>query len=309
MHDAARGKPTRVTIGMPVYNGERFLAEAIESVLRQSYRDLTLIISDNASGDGTEAICRRYAAEDPRVQYVRRDENCGAVPNFNSTFQLSRSEYFKWQCADDAMAPDLVGEAVEALDREPEVVLAYHRAKIIDDRGDLIGTWADGLDMHGGKPHQRLHQFLYKRNKGHLESQFGLYRTSIFRRTTQLPVLPHGDQILIAEMAMHGPLRELPGEHFYRRFHSGISTEAHSLHELSGFLDTRRKNRVSLLRFERLFEFVRAVNRVGLPLDERLRCYAELRGLVLTTESFRRVAEDLIVAGTNLWRNKARRAS
>lgn len=86
---------TRVTIGMPVYNGEKFIARAIDAVLAQTYSDLTLLISDNASTDATQAICEEYARRDPRVRYLRYEENRGASWNFNNTCHQSRSPYFK----------------------------------------------------------------------------------------------------------------------------------------------------------------------------------------------------------------------
>src|SRR6266536_1939108 len=87
---------TRVSIGLPVFNGERFVAEAIDSILAQTFEDFELIISDNASTDGTEEICRCYAEKDERIRFVRNRENYGAAFNFNQTFHLSSGGYFKW---------------------------------------------------------------------------------------------------------------------------------------------------------------------------------------------------------------------
>ena len=90
-----------VSVGLPVYNGERYLREAVDSVLGQTYVNLELVISDNASTDATEAICREYAARDPRVRYHRAERNRGAVWNFNRAFELARGEFFMWQAFDD----------------------------------------------------------------------------------------------------------------------------------------------------------------------------------------------------------------
>ena len=76
--DRMLGKSPRVSIGMPVYNGAAFLKESLDSLLSQTYGDFELIISDNASTDETESICRSYAAGDPRVRYQRQEENRGA---------------------------------------------------------------------------------------------------------------------------------------------------------------------------------------------------------------------------------------
>src|SRR5690349_16638091 len=89
------GKP-RVSVGVPVRNGERFLVETLESLLAQTYTDFELIISDNASTDNTEAICREYAARDPRVRYYRSPQDVGLANNYNSLFARSEGDYFKW---------------------------------------------------------------------------------------------------------------------------------------------------------------------------------------------------------------------
>ena len=111
----------RVSVGMRVYNGERFLRPAIESVLAQTDTDFELIISDNASTDATSEICRAYAARDPRIRYVRNATNIGAVRNFNRAFQLSTAEYYKLANADDVCAPTLMERCAAVLDTHPAV--------------------------------------------------------------------------------------------------------------------------------------------------------------------------------------------
>ena len=95
----------RVSLGFPVYNGERYLAAALDSLLGQTFRDLEVVICDNASTDRTAELCAAYAARDARVRYHRNPTNLGAAPNFNRTFELSRGEYFKWAAHDDVCAP------------------------------------------------------------------------------------------------------------------------------------------------------------------------------------------------------------
>ena len=95
----------RVSIGLPVYNGDNYLAETLDSILAQTFTDFELIISDNGSTDRTEAICRRYAAQDHRVRYVRNPSNLGAARNYKRAFELARGEYFKWNGHDDPLAP------------------------------------------------------------------------------------------------------------------------------------------------------------------------------------------------------------
>src|SRR3954453_7918568 len=120
MKDAAR---PLVSIGMPVYNAERHRAEAIDSLLAAGWPDLEIIISDNASSDGTESICRQYAERDSRIAYHRTVENQGAVWNFNRVFELARGRYFMWAAHDDRREPRFVSTCMAALEARPDAVM------------------------------------------------------------------------------------------------------------------------------------------------------------------------------------------
>ena len=101
----------RICLGLPVYNGERYLRQAIDSMLAQTFRDFELIISDNASTDRTREICLEYQKRDPRVRYFRNESNIGPAANFNLVFQRAHAEYFKWVAADDVCEPDFLRTA------------------------------------------------------------------------------------------------------------------------------------------------------------------------------------------------------
>ena len=107
----------RVSIGLTVFNSERYLDESIQSLLSQTFQDFELIISDNASTDRTKDIALTYAARDHRVRYVRNRMNIGVAGNFNQVFRLSSGEFFKWAAYDDLCAPDFLFRCVEVLDR------------------------------------------------------------------------------------------------------------------------------------------------------------------------------------------------
>src|SRR5262249_30100400 len=123
---------------MPVYNGQRYVAQAIESILAQTFADLQLIISDNASTDDTSEICRAFAAKDKRVCYRRLDQNIGAIANYERTFRLCGEQYFKWAAHDDLLEPAFIQRCVETLDADDSVVLTYPRACFIDEHGRYI---------------------------------------------------------------------------------------------------------------------------------------------------------------------------
>jgi glycosyltransferase involved in cell wall biosynthesis len=109
----------QVSVGLPVYNGERFVADALASILAQTWQDLEVIVCDNASTDRTREICEAFAARDPRVRYYRNERNLGASPNWNRAFELSRGELFKWAAHDDVLCPTYIERAVAALMRSP----------------------------------------------------------------------------------------------------------------------------------------------------------------------------------------------
>src|ERR1700722_18249656 len=131
----------RLTIGLPVYNGESTIEEALDALLGQTYQDFELIVSDNASTDRTADICRRYAEQDSRIRYVRQAHNIGLVSNHIFLMEQARGELFKWASHDDLYARDLLARCVEALDEDPDVVLAHSWSAMIDGSGDVIGTF------------------------------------------------------------------------------------------------------------------------------------------------------------------------
>ena len=135
----------RVTIGLPVYNSERYVRQSIESLLAQSYFRFVLIISDNASTDGTQQICQEFAKADPRVRYYRNPVNIGNPGNFNRVFELATTPYLKWATADDFWEPTFVERAVEVLDKDPTVVLCYPSAFLVDAAGANAKPYDDCL--------------------------------------------------------------------------------------------------------------------------------------------------------------------
>jgi glycosyltransferase involved in cell wall biosynthesis len=152
----------RVSMGMPVYNGEKYIEEAIESILAQTYIDFELIISDNASTDRTQEICQGYADHDERIRYYRNPTNLGAAPNYNRTFQLSSGEYFKWAEDDDLIATDFLVKCVEVLDQDPNIVLCFPIARVIDENGTILGDYEYKSDTSSPEPHIRFRNLVLK---------------------------------------------------------------------------------------------------------------------------------------------------
>ena len=124
-----------VSIGLPVFNGAMYIQHALDSLLAQSYANFELNISDNASTDGTEEICRVYAAKDPRVHYYRHAHNVGFMGNWRRALQLAAGEYFMWTAHDDCWSMHYIGTLLECLLACPGAILAAGRTLYIDVDG------------------------------------------------------------------------------------------------------------------------------------------------------------------------------
>jgi glycosyltransferase involved in cell wall biosynthesis len=149
-------KTPKVSIGLPVFNGEKYLAETLASILSQTYRNFELIISDDASTGDTGSICQRCAAQDSRVRYHRNKATVGVSANFNRVFQLSSSEYFKWVACDDICSPDFLEKCVNVLDANPSVVVCHPKTCRINDRGEPAGNYDLNIRIDSPKPHERF---------------------------------------------------------------------------------------------------------------------------------------------------------
>lgn len=221
MSETSAAEPALVSIGIPVFNGERYLGQAIESALAQSYERLEVVVSDNASTDATPTICRDYVRRDPRVRYSRLRTNVGPIANFNRVFRLARGPYFKWLAADDVCGPELVARCLAVLEAEPGVGLCSTRFVEIDERGAPLGPQPYSIDLSAPEPHERLGRLLCT-SRGH-PILYGLIRSDILRRTHLLAPYHGSDRALLAELALLAPFRELSDELWQSRDHPGRS--------------------------------------------------------------------------------------
>lgn len=217
----------KVSIGLPVFNGEKFLSLAIESVLSQEFGDLELIIADNASTDGTAEICRRYADQDQRVKYVRHPKNIGAARNYNYVFHCGRGEYFNWLASDDLMRPGFLRACLDGFEASPpSSILVYPNFDFMDEQGAIIeGRNRRSANTTSPSPVERLDHVINSR--GYMIAIFGLFRRDLLRRTRLIDSFASSDFVLLAECALLGPIIRLEGDPlFLRRLHSGTSRQA-----------------------------------------------------------------------------------
>jgi glycosyltransferase involved in cell wall biosynthesis len=275
-----------LSIGLPVYNGERYLDESLDSLLAQTYRDFELVISDNASTDRTEEICRKYASRDSRIRYFRSPVNVGAPQNYRRVFDLSSGPYFKWHTSDDLIAPDFIQRCMDAVTADPGIVLAYTKSQLVDEHGRFIADVDQDVALASSSANARFRQV-----HAHLDYCnviYGLIRRDVLLRTGGLGAYINSDRVLVAELALHGRLHEVPVVLFSRRMHSGAYSGQQSLEARLKFYNPQRRRRVALMGTRSLWEYGRAIRRSPVSVAEKLR----LGGYLLRVMNWQR--EDLV---------------
>lgn len=262
----------KLSVGLPVFNGEEYLAEAIDAILAQTFDDFELIISDNASTDRTEEICRRYAAMDPRITYRRQQRNMGAAANYNFVFESATAPYFRWSSHDDLIAPTMFERCVAALDAEPsDVVLAYPKTKIRQSEDAEDVPYEDHLDLSMPTPHQRLRELASKVVL--CNAVFGIVRSDALRKTRLIDAFASSDEVLLAELAMLGRFRQVPEYLFIRRLHEARSTVTHhDPKNRTAWFDPSVHKKRYLHRTKVLAEDLQSIWRARLPAGERAKC-------------------------------------
>ena len=200
----------RVSIGLPVYNGEKYLRFALDSLLAQDYGNFELIIADNASTDRTAEICRQCADSDRRVWFVRNDRNLGAVPNFNNVFRLSSGDYFMWAAHDDVWHPSYISRCLEGLTENTNTVLCASAIQFIDESGSAMpeAKWRYVLPEGYNRLHTRslsLRERLQSlTNALNWYALYGIIRSVVLRQTRLYQEGFGGDVVLLMELLFHG---------------------------------------------------------------------------------------------------------
>jgi glycosyltransferase involved in cell wall biosynthesis len=229
--------PPPLCVGLPVHNGGSFLAEALNSLLAQSFADFQVVVSDNASTDATPDICLDFARRDPRLSYTRTHANIGAGPNFNRVFSLCRSPLFKWMAHDDMLARDALARMVGTLALHPDAVVVHSRLALIDEAGRPLQASRDGriMDPHGrpfhrlepphlaegARPSVRFGEALRRMNW--CTAVFGIIRADALARTHLHGSYYEADRVLLAELALLGRFVQLEEPLMIKRCHGGVS--------------------------------------------------------------------------------------
>lgn len=267
--DAARPVP-KVSLGLPVYNGENYLRHALESLTGQTLSDLEIVISDNASTDGTEAICREFAARDARVSYFRQPSNIGAGPNYNAVFHASRGQYFKWAAHDDYLDSEAIEVCAAALDADGETVLSHPRLVDVDADGEILGEFNRGT-FGLGPAADRFFQVI---QIGHNCAEvFGLTRRAALLRTGLIRDYTDSDRTLLGELALMGRLRQVDGARFFRRIHGSKSDRVYrTYHERAAWFNPKNEGKLVLSACNQLRDLLIAVLKCDLPPKQKSMC-------------------------------------
>lgn len=275
-----------VSIGIPVRNGEIRVSNAIRSVLAQDFPDLELVISDNASTDGTEDVCREFARADPRIRYFRQPENIGLLNNFIAVMSLARGRLFTWVGDDDALELSYVSRCKAVLDADDELLLTTVEVRMTGPNGALPAAHYEGTAFESRDPVDRFCEMLRLLNAGLLLID---PLSAMIRRERALSISRKNmlceDQIFACKLALAGPWAHVPevlancrydgatrlvltGRLGLPAWHARVAT-ARELAELLRVVQRapldnaqRRRARAAVLRWYGVSHRLRAVNRI-----------------------------------------------
>ena len=223
----------KISIGIPVYNGEKFIRKCIESVLQQTNKNFELIISDNASTDSTRKICEEYLNKDNRIIFVRQDKNMGGGWNFNFLLQKAIGEYFVWVAADTFLLPEFLEKNIAVLESQDKVVGCISKIKIDDTYIDKFKTEKDVLKKIGlvyrpfdtlpitGNYMERIRKYL-KHFPWHM--MLAVYRTKELRECSIHDFFIGWDATTVLNILKHGEIKVV-NQFLLQSFPSGESSE------------------------------------------------------------------------------------
>lgn len=279
-------KIPKVVVGLPVYNGERYLAAAIESHLGQSFGDFQLVISDNGSTDATADICSEYARKDGRVTHVRSDTNQGLLWNHRRVLDAisAPEQYFRWAGADDILEPGLLQEMVTTLDTRPDVEAVVPNTKNIDADGRMIGAMDRVLDLQSDDVLDRARDILVA-DYQHVIA-YGLLRASTLRSMRTQPNYPGWDPIFAWELVLRGKMAQTVEFALFRRLHAGSISRVKTVGEMRTWVEPTAKT--------------------GLGFPNWMWSYERMRTFMSSPLSPRnRLRVGVLVARSTLWDRKA----
>ncbi len=218
-----------VSVGMPVRNGQKYICQALDSILNQTLTDIEVVICDNDSTDDTQSICQGYVARDPRVRYFRNEQNLGPAGNHNRCFSHAIGKYFKWHAHDDLIAPTFLEKCVAVLENDPKVVNSHSFTDVIDENNNHSRDYTFRAATDHEVPSRRFGSLIHVNHKTHVGYEiFGVWRREELAKTPLEKADAHGDRILLVRMVLRGKFHEVPEKLFLARAHATQSMAAKS---------------------------------------------------------------------------------
>ena len=285
-----------VSLGLPVYNGENFLAETLESLLAQTYTNFEIVICDNRSTDRTAAICADFASRDSRISYFCQPKNLGAARNFDTTFERSRGQYFKWTSHDDLLEPEYLEKCLAAMEADPACVICWPHMDHVDENGvhirnQEVPDLSITADSYPGRLRQLFNFQIYGDDV--VPTIFGLMRRDALAKTGLWRRYTSSEEILMLELLHQGTVRQLDETLFHFRIHDASAFHANRTPaERERWFDTEKHYVLQLPVWYLLGRHYIKVSSLKMSPLSRLRCYYEItrRAVFL----WRRYAGDLI---------------
>ena len=303
-----------ISIGMAVYNGERYVRQALDSLLAQDYVNFELIISDNASTDKTQDICLEYESKDKRIRYYQNQTNVGALRNFDRVFELSSGEYFMWACHDDYWKPRYLSSCLEAFNISEAIVLAGTECDSIDpETGELIFV-DEGFSTVGLRPGKRFMRYKSTLHGGrHVGGIFyGVYKRTALRKVMPMKKVVAGDHLIMAEMCFLGEFVTVPKRLMIKRV-GGVSASLESIARAYGMSNQLLVKGTYLTREAMLQRIIFQTDELKLPERIWLVCWSLnhtsqvviRRVLSLGYQMLAAFAKRLAMPARKLWRSRA----
>ncbi|MEJ7861513.1 MAG: glycosyltransferase [Pyrinomonadaceae bacterium] len=259
-----------VSIGMPVYNGAKFIREALDSLLSQDYSDFELIISDNASTDETAKICEKYAAKDSRIFYSRMEENIGAVRNFDRVLRLAKGKYFMWAAHDDIWHKSFISLCLTKLQSDPQAVICYCHSQTITSEGQPaeepltnVECIADSISERWARLHRhwKIHAVIY-----------GLMQREIAIQTRPILAMNCSDLVFVSEMVIYGKILIVEKVMHWKRLPDKDKNHHNSPEKMIEYLSPlKEKKKIRMVRLQATLQCVRRLKNTNLQNNLRRR--------------------------------------
>ena len=302
----------KVSIGVPVYNGENYLELAINSLLQQSFKDFEIIISDNASTDKTQEICQIFQSQDPRIRYYRNSANLGAAYNYKKVFQLARGKFFKWMAHDDMCSSNYLEECIKVLESEPTIVMCFPRVLLIDKDNNLLTMIKENTyltpkgkiistnlqrNFASSQPSERFSEVLFGTTECY--EFFGLSRREIIERTSKHDAYYGSDKVLLCELSLMGKLQEVSNAICYFRLHDQQSQSIKGSEEKSRWISPELNYGAFMLRFKCAQGYYHSIFAYQISWLERVKCLKMLIIYLINLSKWRSLINRILRQKTN----------